>query len=156
MIKIFVDPEADSDGIPISTESLNARKVASGVYELRNSSIFHPDLAYGDLVEALPDERGNLWFDRHVQRSGYSVIRAAIASEQIENFLEVMEQLQAEGAGVTASTAEGVAFGTVTLPPKMNLAEVTGKLARQLGNACTVRILAARSQSSSDTLPGDA
>jgi hypothetical protein len=156
MIKIFVDPEADSDGIPLATERLNAREVAPGVYELRNSSIFHPDLAYGDLVEALPDERGNLWFDRHVQRSGYSVIRAAIASEHTESFLEVMEQLQAEGAGVTAATSEGIAFGTVTLPPEMNLAEVAGKLTRRLSTACTVRILAARSQTSSDTPPGDA
>ena len=156
MIKIFVDPEADSDGIPLATESLNAREVASGVYELRNSAIFRPDLAYGDLVEALPDEQGNLWFDRHVRRSGYSVIRAAVASEQAEYFLEIMEQLQAEGAGVTASTSEGLAFGTVTLPPEMNLAEVAGKLTLQLGTACTVRILAARSQTSSDTPPGDA
>jgi hypothetical protein len=156
MIKIFVDPEAESDGIPLATESLNATEVTSGVYELRNSSIFRPDLAYGDLVEALPDEQGNLWFDRHVQRSGFSVIRVAVACKQTENFFEVMEQHQAEGAGVTASTSEGMAFGTVTLPPGMNLAEVAGKLARQLGTACTVRILAARSQTPSNTPPGDA
>jgi hypothetical protein len=156
MIKIFVDQEAESDGIPLATESLNAREVDSGVFELRNSSILRSDLAYGDLVEALPDERGNLWFDRHVQRSGYSVIRAAIASEHTENFFEVMEQLQADGAGVTASTSEGIAFGTVTLPPEMNLAEVASKLTRQLGTACIVRILAARSQTPSDTPPGDA
>ncbi len=156
MIKIFVEPEATADGIPIATESLNAREVESGVYELRNSSIFRPDLAYGDLVEALPDELGNLWFERHVQRSGYSVIRAAIASEQTDNFFEVMEQLQADGAGVTASTSEGIAFGTVTLPPEMSLAEVASKLTRQLGTECTVRILAARSQNPSDMPPGDA
>ncbi len=156
MIKIFVDPEADSDGIPLATESLNAREVDLGVYELRNSSIFCSDLAYGDLVEASQDERGNLWFERHVHRSDYSVIRAAIASEQTENFFQVMEQLQADGAGVTASTSEGVAFGTVTLPPEMNLAEVANRLTRQLGTACTVRILAARKPPPSDAPPGDA
>jgi len=141
MVKIFVSAKAMTGYLPVSTESLNAKAISRGLFQLKNSSLLRPGLAYEDTVVAKPDRQGILWYESTAKMSAYSSIRIACTQgdfETLENYLNEMESC---GCGISGSLEHRVAL--ITIPPDVPYQKILD-LAKLLGSGFIVRQMARR------------
>ena len=121
-MKVYVRVEDPPEFFPAETESLNAERLEDGNYRLKNSSIFAPGVAYGDVVTVVEDEKGLLWLGKVDVPSGYSAVRIACLSCDREAFIDALEDTAKLGAGYSFHDEFGVAI--ITIPPDVSYREV--------------------------------
>lgn len=74
MEKVRFALNADSGWPPVSSEAVWCEREGEN-YKLVNSPFFIPDLAYGDIISALPDSvNGHIFEYEIVEKSGHSVV----------------------------------------------------------------------------------
>lgn len=79
LVKIFFHLEQDEDGYPpVATESLWAKKVPGGGYQLDNVPFYAKGVSWNDIVEAEPDEDGALNYKKVIRQAGHSTIRVIV------------------------------------------------------------------------------
>jgi Domain of unknown function (DUF4265) len=80
---------------PISFESLNARPVEDGRFEILNTPFFSENVAYGDVVIALRHQDGRLVFDAVVTFSGFRSISIILFDDSLDaHLLDILRGLQ--------------------------------------------------------------
>jgi hypothetical protein len=89
-------PMVIEDGYPpISVESLNARRVENGQFELLNTPFFAKDVAYGDLVTAALGADGRLIFEACTKFSGFKAISIILLDDSLDiELLDLLRGLQ--------------------------------------------------------------
>jgi hypothetical protein len=97
-VKIIVPLEQDENGYPpVGSERLWALHVGEGRYQIDNIPFFARDLAWGDVVSAVPEEgaqEGVLRYDQVLQSSGHSTFRILVRDEpQMSELCGLMERL---------------------------------------------------------------
>lgn len=123
-------PLDPSDWHGSGAETVWAEPLGRGRYRLDNSPFYFFDLSYRDVVEAEPDENGQLCFRRVAERGGHSTYRLMRAECPTEIFEQAWRPLKA--LGCTFEGGPGRLL-SVDVPPEANIHEVyalleTGKL----------------------------
>ena len=70
--KVFFRLDVNEDGYPpVGIESLNAKKLSDGTFQLDNTPFFVEGIALGDIVSAdlIPDSDERYWFDEVLAQS---------------------------------------------------------------------------------------
>ena len=118
--KIHFRIEQDQDEYPpVSVETLWARHVADG-FVLDSIPFFSRDATVDDVVQAVHDSSGNLWFSHVVSTAGHSLIRVLLYDDS--RAAEVTEQLQSLGCGTEGmKTYKLIA---VDIPPTVSLSRI--------------------------------
>lgn len=118
--KIHFRIEQDQDEYPpVSVETLWARHVADG-FVLDNVPFFSRDATVDDVVQAVHDSSGNLWFSHVVSTAGHSLIRVLLYDDS--RAAEVTEQLHSLGCGTEGmKTYKLIA---VDIPPTVSLSRI--------------------------------
>lgn len=94
-IKINFKLQPDADGYPpVAVESLWANPVGRA-FEIDSIPFFTRDATVGDMVHAVPDQTGALWFDSVEHRSPHSLIRVVFFEPECEP--SVIARLKALG-----------------------------------------------------------
>lgn len=102
-VKINFKLQPDADGYPpIAVESLWAKPIG-GQFEIDSIPFFTRDATVGDLVRAVPDSTGTLWFESVEQSSRRSLIRVVFVEPDCEQSAVV--SLKALGCGTEGMKA---------------------------------------------------
>ena len=69
--KVFFPLEVDDGYPPVGVESLNAKKLGNGKFQLDNTPFFFEGISLGDVVSAdlIPDSDERYWFDEVLVQS---------------------------------------------------------------------------------------
>jgi hypothetical protein len=119
-VKVSFRLQPDADGYPpVSVESLWADPV-SEYFKIDNIPFFTRATTIDDLVQAAPDEAGNLWFQAVVEDSGHSLIRVVIFKPECEE--RVITELRSLGCRVEGLKAYKLL--ALDLPASADLAKV--------------------------------
>lgn len=123
-VKIIVPLEQDEDGYPpVGSERLWALHVGEGRYQIDNIPFFARDLAWGDVVSAVPEEgaeEGVLRYDQVLQSSGHSTFRILVHDEtQMSELCGLMERL-----GCDTERSHLPRLVAIDIPPSVPLAAV--------------------------------
>jgi hypothetical protein len=123
-VKIIVPLEQDEDGYPpLGSERLWALQVGEGRYQLDNIPFFARDLAWGDVVSAVPEEgaeEGVLRYDQVLQPSGHSTFRILVHDEtQVSELCGLLEHL-----GCDTERSHLPRLVAMDIPPSVPLATV--------------------------------
>jgi Domain of unknown function (DUF4265) len=122
--KINFKLRSDADGYPpVAVESLWANRVGS-LFEIDSIPFFVSDATVGDLVRALPDSTGALWFESVEHRSPRSLIRVVFIKPDCEPL--VVAKLSALGCGTEGMKAYKLL--AVDIPADVELADVQSYL----------------------------
>jgi hypothetical protein len=122
--KINFKLQPDADGYPpVAVESLWANPVGS-LFEIDSIPFFVRDATVGDLVRALPDSTGALWFESVEHRSPRSLVRVVLNKPDCEPL--VVEKLSALGCGIEGMKAYKLL--AVDIPADVELADVQNYL----------------------------
>jgi hypothetical protein len=89
-------PLAVDDGYPpINVESLNAKPVENGQFEILNSPFFVEGVAYGDHVAAVEHQNGRLVFEATTAFSGFKAISIILFDDSLDvELLDLLRGLQ--------------------------------------------------------------
>lgn len=86
-IKINFKLQPDADGYPpVAVESLWANPVGRA-FEIDSIPFFTSDATVGDMVLAVPDQTGALWFDSVEHQSQHSLIRVVFFEPECERLV---------------------------------------------------------------------
>jgi len=111
-------------------ETLWAERVGPDRYRLDNSPFWAYGLSWRDVVEAHPDENGQLAFTRVVEKSGHRTVRVIFEPgiDQNAEGQAIIDELVRLGC-----TYEGMHPGylAIDIPPGVELAKVAGYLTEQ-------------------------
>lgn len=123
-VKIIVPLEQDEDGYPpVGSERLWAFDMGEGRYQLDNIPFFARDLAWGDVVSAVPEEgadEGVLRYQRVLQPSGHSTFRILVQDvSQVPEVCSLLEQL-----GCDTERSHLPRLVAIDIPPTVPLAAV--------------------------------
>jgi hypothetical protein len=119
-VKVNFRVEQDSDGYPpVSVESLWAKPVGSH-FEIDSVPFFTREATVADLVRAVPDSSGTLWFDGIEHRSLRSLIRVVFFERDCQDL--VATRLRELGCSVERMTEFNLL--AVDVPSEVDLGEV--------------------------------
>jgi hypothetical protein len=115
-VKIFFSLEQDEEGYPpVAMESLWAKEVSTGLYEIDNIPFYVVGISFGDLVEATLDHSKLMTFVRLKQASAHSTIRVILFKKEARTELvEKLEKLGCSWEGGSVST-----FLSIDIPPEV-------------------------------------
>jgi hypothetical protein len=120
LVKILIRLEQDAEGYPpVEWESLWARELSDGVYEVDNIPFYAPLLSSEDCIRATLHD-GHLIFDEVVSTGGHSTVRVIAYDEKIVP--EVRSKLTE--IGCTSELSHLPAFFAVDIPPNVDYAQV--------------------------------
>ena len=103
LTKIHFRIDQDEDGYPpVAVESLWAKPIG-GCYEIDSIPFFTRDATVGDLVRAVPDATGALWFAGTDHASHHSLIRVVFFDVACTD--PVTKRLEALGCGTEGMKA---------------------------------------------------
>lgn len=111
----------DGDG---DVETLWATPIDSGFYRLENSPFFAYGVSFGDIVEAVPEEDGFLFFARVIERSAHRTVRVLIVpdSDYADTFYNCISEL---GCSYEGASSKLIA---IDIPLGVSLESVTSYL----------------------------
>lgn len=117
-VKITFRLVQDEDGYPPgSYESLWARRLSDGTYEIDNIPFYSYEVAVGDIVK-VHEVDGELFFSERVKDSGNSVIRMRIYNrDELDNVRAALRALGCDSEGDGAVLA-------VNVPAKVSYAPI--------------------------------
>jgi hypothetical protein len=123
-VKIIVPLEQDEDGYPpVGSERLWALHLGEGRYQIDNIPFFARDLAWGDVVSAVPEEgaeEGVLRYEQVLQPSGHSTFRILVQdASQVSELCSLLEQL-----GCDTERSHLPRLVAIDIPPSVPLAAV--------------------------------
>jgi hypothetical protein len=109
-------------------ETLWATPMGPGRYRLENSPFFAYRVSYLDVVEAWPDEGGQLEFQRVVEKSRHRTVRVIledVESPDAKPFLDALKQRGCSYEGFQPKLL------SIDVPPEVRLEDVTRFLIEQ-------------------------
>lgn len=110
-------------------ETVWAEPVGADLYRLDNSPFHAYGVSWRDVVEAHPDENGQLRMSRIVEKGGHRTVRVIFATkvDHASEALGILEGVKARGA-----TYEGMdgRYFSLDIPPGVDLTAVTAYLTR--------------------------
>ncbi|WP_426505599.1 DUF4265 domain-containing protein [Dactylosporangium sp. McL0621] len=117
------DGRAPSDGWPrpVDSEGLWASPAGEGLYRIENTPWFAPNLATGDVVEAVEHE-GDRWVMRKAHWSGRLTVRVAAGDPAA--VLGAFADLGVRGE----SAAPAYQLAALDIPPDADLGAILGRL----------------------------
>ena len=125
LVKILFYPNDDHYTTP---ETLWAKPLGDGTYQLRNTPFYFYGASFQDVVRAAPAADGMLEFQEVVEPSGSStyriMVRERVEQEQFDSFWQPLGEL-----GCSLERAKG-RFYAVDAPPGVDLDQVAALLAR--------------------------
>jgi len=115
--KIKFALDINDDWPPVSTESVWCELI-NGNYKLVNTPFFIPNIAFGDIFTAIPDEVNGLIFEFTViQPSGHSVVWGVNTQAiEVKPFTNAMRELDCKVEGFPQFH-----LYSIDVPPKVNL-----------------------------------
>lgn len=114
-------PLDPSDWHGSSAETVWAVPLGRGRYRLDNSPFYFFGLSYRDVVQAEPDDHGQLWFRSVVERGGHSTYRLMRSKCPSEAFEQAWRPLKALGCMYEGGPGQLL---SVDVPPEANIHEV--------------------------------
>jgi hypothetical protein len=90
--KIEFPLEIEDGYPPISVESLNARPVENGQFEILNTPFFVKNVAYGNCVTAVKQQDGRLIFEACTTLSGFKAISIILLDDSLD--IELLDLLR--------------------------------------------------------------
>lgn len=95
MKKVNFHIKQDEDGYPpVKVESVWAKAISGGLYEVDNIPFFTRDATVGDRITVRKDEYGNLWFREAAERSTHSLIRVVFFDRDcIEDVIKKLREI---------------------------------------------------------------
>jgi hypothetical protein len=124
MISLFLDNQEENCELEFSgvLVNVNLYKIADIFWDLLNCCPDRLEIALHDIVEALPNEKGELYITRIVEKSGYTVLRlmATSSSTVVYNDLpgELAKQFWDKLAELGCESITSMAsFWIVHVPP---------------------------------------
>ncbi len=113
----------DDDG---DIETPWAVELGDDRYRLDNTPFFAYRLSWGDVVEALPEADGSLFFTRVLEKSGHRTIRVLLA-ESVENAAGQLVVAEIARLGCTYEGATSKLI-CIDIPPSVSLEVVAARL----------------------------
>ena len=106
----------DDDG---KVETLWAYDLGENLYQLDNTPWYQYGVSWKDVVEAVPQNEGELpLFRRVVEKSGYRTLRISLEEPATAEFLDEIKQL---GCGFEGANRRYIA---IDVPPEMDLQKI--------------------------------
>lgn len=130
-VKVFFHLEQDEDGYPpVATESLWAKRVPEGGYQLDNVPFYAKGVSWNDIVEAQVDDEGALYFTKVIRPSGHSTIRVMIFNEaEVSPLRKELEKL-----GCDSERDYVPQLISVDIPPAVDIRNVWNLLEQGLNS----------------------
>lgn len=120
LVKVLFHPNDDHYTTP---ETLWAKPLGDGTYQLRNTPFYFYGASFEDVVRAAPASDGMLEFQEVVERSGSStyriMVREGVEQEQFDSFWQPLGEI-----GCSLERAKG-RFYAVDVPPGADLDQAT-------------------------------
>ena len=126
MVKLYfeLDPDHWSE---LASESAWVTPLEGGRYRLENAPWFAREVACGDIVTARPDEDGDLWFRKVVERSGRSVFRVIVRAEGV-GLAALPRWRELEAMGCAFEELAEMSLWAIDVPKEADLDAVTDLL----------------------------
>ena len=111
---------------PISVESLNARQVESGQFEILNTPFFVKNVAYGDRVTAIQQQDGRLIFEACTVYSGFKAISIILLDESLD--VGVLDLLRGLHCVIEYGEFGDLRMVAVAVPPSVDYTPIRHSL----------------------------
>ena len=143
-MKILVESADAPQYMSFNSESLNAIQLASGKFELRNSSLLIEDLVYGDVINAKQSARGTLIYANLITRGSFSALRIFSSNTAFKFIYQFCKEMDVLGAG--SSAHEQLRLALITVPKEVDFWYVDAQARRRFGSDCIFKRMAVRHQ----------
>lgn len=114
-VKIRFELDIDEDGWPpIKVETLHAKPLDDGTFEIANTPFFIGGTAFGDVVEARASGDGRLEFAACVKESNYRAISIILFSPDMRQLL--IDELQGKECIIEYGEFSGMKMLAIAIP----------------------------------------